>query len=289
MSEPSFTPDSPMEAGISVILCCYNSAGRLAETLKHLARQSVPKAIPWEVILVNNASTDDTAAVAVRVWQESGGPTALRILNEKKPGKSFALNTGFTAARHGLLVTVDDDNWLEEDYLRIAHEIMSIHPEIGALGGSVTAHFEEPPPPWFKEVESCYAVGAQGGEGGDITDYKPHVAGAGMILRKSAYLNLLERGFNFSLRDREKGKLTAGGDTELCYALALCGYHIWYDQRLKLEHFMPAVRLTKSYFWELARGIRSAGPALACYEIALRGGDTSPWWFYLRRVFLLGW
>ena len=48
-------------SGISCLICTYNGASRLAETLTCLARQVLPAGTPWEVILVDNASTDATA------------------------------------------------------------------------------------------------------------------------------------------------------------------------------------------------------------------------------------
>ena len=175
---PSF--DSSREpSGISVIVCCYNSEKRLPEALKCLARQAVPASIPWEVIVVvDKASTDDTADVAFRVWQETGAPAPLCLLEESKPGKSSALETGFTAAKYEVLVTVDDDNWLDAAYLHTAYEIMAKIPENGVLGGEITGVFEVEPPKWFVQLQSFYAVGPQGRKSGDITSYKTYVAGA---------------------------------------------------------------------------------------------------------------
>jgi len=50
--------------GVSVIICCYNSVKRLPVTLAHLKSQVVFGQIPWEVIVIDNASTDRTAEVA---------------------------------------------------------------------------------------------------------------------------------------------------------------------------------------------------------------------------------
>ena len=58
--------------GISIIICCYNSAKRLHETLKHLALQQVSDTIHWEVILVNNNSTDATTQIALEIWNGLG-------------------------------------------------------------------------------------------------------------------------------------------------------------------------------------------------------------------------
>jgi GT2 family glycosyltransferase len=271
-------------SGISVIICCYNSAPRLPETLKHLNRQVVPPAIPWEVIIVNNASEDDTSEVAVRLWAEFGKPTGLRVMEEPKPGLSHARQCGASAAQYDTLVFVDDDNWLHEDYLRVAYQIMSEHGQIGILGGKIVPALEAEPPKWFAQMQSWYAVGPQGRGSGDITDYKCHVAGAGMVLRKAAYNELKCRNFQFLLADRKGSHSSTGGDMELCFALALLGYRIWYDERLHLVHFIPKQRLTRAHLLRLAHGNRIAKPVLACYEAALSSSCVSGLRLYLRSV-----
>ena len=271
-------------AGISVVICCYNSASRLPETLKHLARQVVPDLIPWEVIVVNNASTDDTARMAQRLWDGFGNPAPFCVVEEVMSGLCHARERGIASAQHGVLVFLDDDNWLAEDYLRIAHQVMSEHERIGVLGGKIAAAFEIDPPGWFPQLQSCYAVGAQGRSTGDITDYKRHLAGAGMVLRKAAYSDLKARKFKFLLSGRTGKQTTSGEDVELCLALVLLGYRIWYDERLRLDHFIPRQRLTRDYALRLAHGNRVAGPVLACYESALNGSGASALRLYLRTL-----
>jgi glycosyltransferase involved in cell wall biosynthesis len=262
---------------------------RLPETLKHLAWQILPSSIPWEVIVVvDKDSTDDTATVAARVWQEAGAPASLLVLVEARPGRSFALETGFIAAKYCVVVTVDDDNWLNPDYLERAFHLMCQHPEVGAAGGKITAAFEAKPPDWFPQFQTCFAIGPQGKASGDITSYKRHVAGAGMVVRKSAYQCLKQLGFRPVLSGGRRGNLTAGEDLELCYALVLAGYRIWYDENLRLTHFMPKGRITTNNLLEMSRRNRIAGPIQAGYEAALNGGNISVLKFYLRRVLQLG-
>jgi len=45
-----------MPEGVSVIICCYNSAKRLPETLRHLAKQKLDTAFPWEVVVIVDGS-----------------------------------------------------------------------------------------------------------------------------------------------------------------------------------------------------------------------------------------
>jgi glycosyltransferase involved in cell wall biosynthesis len=279
---------SPLE-GVSVIICCYNSATRLPETLRHLARQDVPESIAWEVIvIVDDASTDDSDGVARREWDCSGCRTPLRVMRERKRGKSAAMQTAFYSASYDVIVIVDDDNWLHPGYLARGFELMRQHPRVGVIGGRLTPAFEEPPPPWFSTFSHCFAVGPQGRSSGDITAYKRHVAGAGMVLRKAAFLELRARNFEFVLSGGRNGNLLPGEDLELCYALVLLGYRVWYDEKLILTHFMPRGRVTKKQLLKLFHLNRMAGPMQASYEVALSGQNCGVRSFYVRRVLLLG-
>jgi len=54
--------------GISVVIACHNSSKRLPQTLEHVKQQNVPEHVQWEVIIVDNASTDNTAQIAQSIW-----------------------------------------------------------------------------------------------------------------------------------------------------------------------------------------------------------------------------
>src|SRR5215468_3703384 len=97
--------------GVSVIICCYNSSTRLPDTLSHLGRQNVRPSIPWEVVIVNNASTDNTTVVAHQCWP-SDAPTVLRVVYEPRLGLSHARSRGLSEARYEIVSFVDDDNWV---------------------------------------------------------------------------------------------------------------------------------------------------------------------------------
>lgn len=61
-------PTIPQE-GVSIIICCYNAQDRIVRTLEHIQQQRFFIPIPWEVIVIDNASTDNTAEVAENVWK----------------------------------------------------------------------------------------------------------------------------------------------------------------------------------------------------------------------------
>lgn len=237
--------------GISVIICCYNSAEQLPKTLAHLANQLFNPTLNWELILVNNNSSDETANLADTLWKSFQSPAHLTIVNESNPGLSHAREKGMSVAKYEFFLWCDDDNWLCDNYVQTAYEVMESHPEIGALGGWCEAAFEGDKPDWFDQQAHFFAVSRQGKVSGDITSKKGCLYGAGMVLRKSHWLQLKQHGFQHLLTDRTGNKLSSGGDTEYCFALRLLGYKIWFDERLFFTHFMDKGRLNLKYLSRL--------------------------------------
>ena len=234
-------------SGVSIILCCFNSAKRLPETLKHIAQQKVDKSLSWEVIVVNNNSTDATYELAASLWKSIEIDTELKVVHEATPGLSNARAKGMQYAKHDIILWCDDDNWLCDTYVQTAYDLMTKNENIGALGGWCEAAFEIEKPDWFDSCARYFAVSKQGKKSGDITSKKGCVYGAGMVLRKSHWEQLNTLGFKHLLGDRVGKSLSSGGDTEYCYALRLLGYKMWFDERLYFTHFMTKERLSLAY------------------------------------------
>jgi cellulose synthase/poly-beta-1,6-N-acetylglucosamine synthase-like glycosyltransferase len=252
--------------GTTISVCCHNSAARIKPTIEHLARQVTDR--PWEVVLVDNACVDGTVELARRTWAESGAPTQLRVVDEQRLGLAFARERGISQAQYEYVVLCDDDNWLDAQYIQQAAEIMEARPDIGALGGICKPTSDEEFPAWFWTYAHGYAVGAQALESGDITEGRL-VWGAGMVLRRSAYRLVRAEGMRTLLTDRRGAELTTGGDGEICKWLVLAGYRLWYDERLKLTHFIPAERLTKEYCRRLRTGAAEAGRLMKHYHLVI--------------------
>ena len=266
--------------GLSIIVCCYNSAKRLPETLAHIANQRVHETLNWELIVVNNNSTDDTELVAQKVWEASGNPAPLRIVFESQPGLSYAREKGMTLAEYDILLWCDDDNWLCDTYVQTAFDILNQDSQIGALGGWCEATFETKKPDWFDSCARYFAVSKQGKKSGDITTKKGCVYGAGMVLRQSHWQQLKASGFKHLLKDRVGASLSSGGDTEFCYALRLLGYKMWYDERLYFKHFMSDGRLSLDYVSRLRKAMAYSNFMLWPYLDLLNGQPKSRSDFY---------
>lgn len=231
--------------GISVVICTYNGASLLPETIRHIAAQQVPDYIPWEFIIIDNASSDNTTAVARQEWSKYKCSQPFSIIAEPQPGLSYARARGFANAQYDYILMCDDDNWLNPHYIATVYEIMTAHVHIGALGGNGSLVFEEEPPAWIRSF-SVYAAGRQAQESGPVK--RCTVYGAGCVIRKSAYDMLLQSGHRSLLTDRLRKELSSGGDYELCLALAIAGFSIWFDERLTFSHFITRDRITIEYY-----------------------------------------
>jgi cellulose synthase/poly-beta-1,6-N-acetylglucosamine synthase-like glycosyltransferase len=236
--------------GISVVIATHNGARKLTTTLEHIAAQDLPSTASWEVILVDNASTDDTADIARSAWPDNS-PVPLIVLTEGRLGKTHALNAGFAQASHPYICIVDDDNWLPPDYLAAAIRIMDRHPEAAVCGGRSEAYFEKDPPAWFHSVSNYYALGDQQERTGYVDRKRYFLWGAGSVYRRSALQGLNAAGYGqYSTGLMSPGTM-GGEDVELCLALQLAGWRLYYSPQLVFRHFMPADRLTWSYARQL--------------------------------------
>lgn len=250
-----------MKKGFSIIICCYNSAKSLGATLRYASRLLLPPQGGLELLIVDNASTDDTIVTAERTWKELGAPYVMRIINQPEPGLSNARTRGILEAQYEYLLFCDDDNWLQEDYLTVAVNILSACPQAGMLGGCGEGVSDARMPAWMKEIR-IYGCGAQAEKNG-TADF---LYGAGLILLKPAFERLLSSGYSFKLPDRRGIILSSGGDYELSYAVRLAGYTLLYDDRLRFKHYLPSIRFSKAYIERFIRESNDAQDVLNIYR-----------------------
>lgn len=233
------------EAGISVIICCYNSIERLPKTLQHIFAQKLAEGMTMEVIVVDNASKDATTALAESLWAEVIHRDGIRfqVVPEIKPGLSYARETGMRTSSYEYLLFCDDDNWFNETYVARTYTFFKENKDYGAVGGNGEAACEITPPAWFDTYSSIYALGCR--NDGDVTN----VYGAGMGVKKS-----LIEGYKTVLSDRKGSSLASGGDSEWCMEILKKGYKIRQLCDNMFFHFIPKERLTTSYLYRLSKG-----------------------------------
>ena len=122
---------------VTVVLPTHDRAGYLSVTLASLAAQDLDE--PYEVIVVDDGSSDETPAVVARAGVRS-------IRNERPQGPNSARNAGTRAAASDLIALVDDDVEAPPGWLRALVEGARRHPEADAFGGPIRARLEGPAP-----------------------------------------------------------------------------------------------------------------------------------------------
>jgi GT2 family glycosyltransferase len=139
-------------SALSVVIATRNRAEVLARALDSLAEQR--DAPPFEVIVVDNGSTDATAA---NVNARANGPAAPRYLYVTEPNRGLARNAGIAAAQGELIVFVDDDVWLPPNFLA-AHAAAHANPGEWAVSGPIlnVASYDERPKPSFLNYSNAF-------------------------------------------------------------------------------------------------------------------------------------
>jgi glycosyltransferase involved in cell wall biosynthesis len=257
---------------VTIIVCCHNSSKRLAPTLASLSVQQISRRLDWEVIVVDNASTDGTAQTAISLWPPAAA-APMRVITERRPGLSNARDTGLRNATFEYVSFIDDDNWVCSDWVETVAAVFDNRPDVGLCGGSGEPVFETKAPCWFASHAVNYAVGPQAAAHGYLE--KGYLWGAGLSIRHSAWRDLVAMGFRVKLTDRCGKSLASGGDTEICLALVIAGWKQWFESGLTYRHFIPANRLDWQYLRRLYRAFGVASVALEPY-IFVQARTTSP-------------
>jgi glycosyltransferase involved in cell wall biosynthesis len=260
--------------GLSIVICSYNGVERLLNVLDHINYLIIPEGLDYEVLMVDNASTDGTTDWLNKTSVSSNWKFKLSVISESKQGLNFARLTGVRNARFDWILFCDDDNLLDSQYLQFWHYTIDTFSDVGAVGGCGIPILEIPVPDWFNRYKHSYAVGSQQ----EKTDYLKHgesLYGAGMFILKTPVLGLLDRGFNMVMSDRNGGKLCSGGDLEWCYLLQLSGWKLYYHEKMIFHHQIATSRLLWSYYVNLKSGIASGAGLLFTYQFIFKYGTQN--------------
>jgi glycosyltransferase involved in cell wall biosynthesis len=250
--------------GVTIAICCHNSEKLLPATLARLRSQHVANGLRWEVVVIDNASTDRTALVARELWGDDG-PAPLRVVCEPQIGLCYARERAFDEAQYEIVSFIDDDNWVNPEWIEVVIECMSTERELGAVGSVNTAVAEVPFPEWFSRYCQFYAAWAYRDPASPPATWD--LTGAGMTIRKSVWYGLRQNGFKLQLTDRLGERLTSCGDLEIGCAIYLGGWKIKIEPRLRLQHYITPGRLQWRYLRRLLNGIGESWAALEAYHV----------------------
>ncbi len=246
---------------ITVILCTYNRAQSLGKTLESVVAQIMPPSIDWELLVVDNNSTDDTHEVVKDLQRRF--PQRVRYAFEPQQGISFARNTGVRSAGGEIIAFIDDDETADPKWLQslTAHLFSG---DWSGSGGRVVPQWNSPPPRWVSSKNSFIcgplAMFDPDTEGGQLNE-PPF--GANMAFRREVF----ERygGFRTDLGRSGKG-LLSGEDTEFGRRVMAAGACLRYEPHAITNHPVESSRVRKKYFllWWFNKGrsdVRECGVA----------------------------
>jgi GT2 family glycosyltransferase len=238
----------------SVVIATHNRAADLDATLESLA--ALQPHGDWEVIVVDNNSTDGTRAVVES--RAPRFPAPLRYMFEREQGRSPALNAGIRAAQGEIIVTTDDDVRVGPDWLDRAAEGLA-NLQCDYVGGRVLPIWGAPPPAWLpNHGGKHWAVVALLDYGSEPIEFGRRVPlGVNMAFRREAFdrAGLLDPNTG-----RKAGTLLGQEVREWCIRARAAGVRGFYVPDLVVRHVIPASRLNKAYFrrWFYWRGISRA-------------------------------
>jgi glycosyltransferase involved in cell wall biosynthesis len=237
---------------ISVVICTFNRAALLQQTLSTLRGCTAPSDCDLEILVVDNNSTDETPTVLRRMADAPGYP--VRYAAEQRQGKSFALNRAFTLARGDVIALTDDDVLPANAWLTTIADRFRSEPIVFAFGKVLPRWSVLPPPELLTHrARDLWGPLALVDYGDEPIRYTPSgfrslrlPIGANLAVRRDA----LERvgGWRTDL-GRVDNSLVCGEDRELCVRLFRAGlYEGMYDPRISVHHHVPRARLTRRYF-----------------------------------------
>ncbi len=239
----------------TVAICTYNGAQRIGSILEALVIQSQPKE-SWEVLVIDNASTDGTGEVADRFIKEILCGRG-RVVREEQLGLSFARARAVQEARGEIICFLDDDNIPAPDFVAAALQAFADRPQAGVIGGKVLPRWETKPTP-LAEAAAPFALAiCDLGETPQRMDATGGGAvGAGLCARRTLLQEIFQATETASqVTDRTGSNLISGGDLAISVVARQMGWECWYVPTLQIEHILPASRMKKDYLLRLYDGI----------------------------------
>jgi glycosyltransferase involved in cell wall biosynthesis len=235
----------------SVIICTRNRHRQLEEALASMTALVIPPSLIWELIVVDNGSTDATPAVI----ESSKNTLPIRRVFEPLAGLSNARNAGVDAARGKYLVWTDDDVHVEPNMLAAFVDAFKRWPDARVFGGKITLYLLPPTPLWFLDAFDYLKQRLAARDFGPdpiplsiANDRIPY--GACFAVRAAE-----QRHYRYDPRlGRAPGQNRGCEETELIGSMLRANYSGWWVPGAEVKHVIPASRQTIEHVVQLYEG-----------------------------------
>jgi GT2 family glycosyltransferase len=244
----------PLPDVLSVVIPTWNRAPILRQTLESLTHLSIPSGMQWELFVVDNNCTDDTAAVIDAFTHR----LPIRRIEETRPGVNHARNAGVQASRGQYIVFTDDDTLVDPQWLQHYANAFVRYPEAELFGGPIVPTFETSPPRWLEEAfpAIAYAFGnlQPDAPDGALLDRQFTPFGANMGFRATVFSRL---SFDPQLGPSGKKRIN-GSETDLVLRLLQSGAEGRWVPSATVQHRVRTDQMTIRFLRKYFRGYGAA-------------------------------
>jgi glycosyltransferase involved in cell wall biosynthesis len=234
---------------VTVIICTRNRADQLGKVLESACHLSIPPDLSWELIVVDNGSSDNSSELA----RGYSGRLPLRTVREERPGLSIARNRGTAEARGNYICWTDDDVLLDPGWLSAYVTAFHKRPEAAVFGGRIVPALESPTPAWFAAAQHTWPITTVLSK----RDFSGEISPATFEQGHAPY------GANFAVRALEQKQYQyssdlgvsplhrrVGEETDLIYRILKAGGRGWWVPEASVTHVIPPRRQTLRYVYE---------------------------------------
>lgn len=242
---------------ITVAVCCYNAAEGLPTLIQQLESLNCP--IPFEILIVDNNSTDHTADVVGNLAKNSRVPVSYVL--EKQQGIPFARNRAIDESlNNDLLAFIDSDELPESKWLESAYRGLDSF-QADCVGGKIKLNLPNRPE-WLSDSLLPFLGKVDHGDTPIRVVDRSTPVWSGNVAYRTA---LFDDGLRFDTRYNRKGTGIGGGEDAIMFRELLdrkC--HIRYEPEMCITHFIPDSKLRRTYFLKLHF---TAGKKAGMYEM----------------------
>lgn len=229
---------------LTVILPTYNRGELLISTLDSLVAQDLERSL-WEVVVVNNNSTDRTLELLQSYTEAHGDQLNIRVVTEIAQGLSHARNRGIREAQGDIFVFIDDDELINREFLSNYYNFFDSHPGVAVAGGRIVAHFEHQKPCWVTKYTEMTIAGVLN-YGDQVREFtgsaRPN--GGNMAIRRQAIDHYGAYDVNLG---RTGNSLLGGEERELVNRFRKGSERIFYVPDAIVYHCVPEQRWSIDY------------------------------------------
>ena len=234
----------------TVAICTWNGANRIGQTLDSFIEMEQIDQIDWELVVVDNNSTDNT----IEICKSYADRLPVRVCSETKQGHSNSRNRAIDESNGKFIVWTDDDVLVDPDWLYVYDLAVDAYPEFDFFGGKITPYFEHDVPKWVHQNwEICSGLFAERDQGdGKFEILKPEQLpyGANFVTRQS-----VQKAFRFDPKFGRVAKGVRGFDEiDVLSRMLEAGHRGMWIPESRLQHLIPESRTTLKYLADFYEG-----------------------------------